>query len=268
MEIDMTPEELIKEIQGIFETEKWNKFQLSEYNLSKFQKLEELSRSVIELGIVDQVRAECEDVLHKNEYNFSALFILGMLNFHADKILDATAQFQKLVNNFKKKEKPSIVEYLCRKMLEYGDDIFALKNLIPVVRAAMKQHDLEELQERLVALDSSDSETLMQLASAKEKNDKKKEALNYYLTALNNFIRNKSRKSVEEVWTKIILLDPDYMDHLLPLEEPLQTIFEKDFVLHLLQALANPLFGSAKWDQLIALSKKIIAYKPDDKEAR
>ncbi|GEM_PF-3157034 len=264
----MTAEELLKEIQGIFESEKWNKFQLSEYNLSKFQSLEENVKSISELGIVDQVRLECEDVLNKNEFNFSALFILGLMNFQSDKILDATAQFQKLVNNFKKKEKPSIVEYLCKKMLEFGDDIFALKNLIPVVRISAKPHELEDLQERLVTLDPSDSETLMQLAAIKEKNEKKNEAIRYYLQALNNYIKNKSRKNVEEIWAKIILIDPEYMEHLLPLEESIQGIFEKDFALHLLQMLSTPLFGSAKWDMLIALFKKIIAYKPDDKDAR
>ena len=228
----MTQEQIKAEVANIFNSEKWNKFQLGEYSLSKFQKIEELAREIVSAGMADSVIPEAEETHKRNEYNLSLMFLLGMMQYLTDRVVPATVLFQKLVMNFRKKDKNSIVEYLCRKMLEHGDDVFALKNLIAAVKAGGggTAQELEQLQERLIGMDSSDNETLLSLAALKEKAGHTKEALHFYLQSLNNYIHEQTRKNVEEIWNKVILMVPNYSEILLPLEDQLLAAFDREFV--------------------------------------
>ena len=55
----MSKEKLQKEIENIFNSEKWNKFQLREYTLSKFQNLEQ---------IVDRIMQSLPELIHEHEF--------------------------------------------------------------------------------------------------------------------------------------------------------------------------------------------------------
>ena len=261
-------EQIWNEAQKILEAEKWNRFQLGEYNVAKFQSLEELMRQAHEAGLSERVLLEAKEVLKKNEYHFSAQFMIAVLDYLTGADIEGSLQMQKLVNNFRKKEKSNIVEYLCRKTLEFGDDAFALRGLIGVLRAGGKSPELESLQERLVNIEPSDTEMIIQLASTKEKNGKAKDSLKYYLLGLNNFMRERLKKQTEETWHKIEALVPNAWQSLLPLEPVLLANFDKEFVYNLLTHLIHSYPDRKDHDTLISLYKKVIAYKPDDKELR
>ena len=261
-------EQIWNEIQKILEAEKWNRFQLGEYNVAKFQSLEELMKQAHEAGLTDRALLEAKDVLKKNEHHFSAQYMIILLDFLSGADIEASLHMQKLINIFRKKEKNNIVEYLCRKTLEFGDDAFALRGLIGVLRSVGKSPELENLQERLVGIEPSDSEMIIQLASTKEKNGKEKDSLKYYLLGLHNFIRERLKKQTEDTWHKITALAPNAWPSLLGLENLLMANFDKEFVYSLLAHLVHAYPDRKDHDTLISLYKKIIAFRPDDKELR
>jgi transcription elongation factor GreA-like protein len=261
-------EQIWSEIQKILEAEKWNRFQLGEYNVAKFQSLEGLMAQAHEAGLTDRALQEAKDVLKKNEYHFSAQYMIILLDFLSGADIEASLQMQKLVNIFRKKEKNNIVEYLCRKTLEFGDDAFALRGLIGVLRSGGKSPELESLQERLIGIEPSDNEMIIQLASTKEKNGKAKDSLKFYLMGLNNFIRERLKKQTEETWHKITALAPTAWQTLLGLEHQLTANFDKEFVYNLLTHLIHAYPDRKDFDTLISLYKKVIAFRPDDKELR
>jgi len=269
MESDIMAEnKILKEFTNMFEAEKYNKFQISEYNLTKFKKIETLMQEAIKENIVDDLRTLSEEALHENDFNFSALFVLGVLNYQADRIVDATKQFQKLINFFKKKNKLGILEYLSRKMLEFGDDIFALQNLIFALQANNAVSELIPFQERLVLLDSTNTTILLQLAAYKKKENDIKAALKYYLMALNNFIEKADKKQVDTIWRQIIDLVDDPLIVLLPLEKVLLANFEHEFVFSLLNILAENINKDKQVEDAINLYKKLLKFHPENKELR
>ena len=264
----MAESKILKEFTNMFETEKYNKFQISEYNLTKFKKIEELMQEATKENVGNDLRTLSEEALHENDFNFSALFVLGVLNYQADRIVDATKQFQKLINFFKKKNKLGILEYLSRKMLDFGDDIFALQNLIFALQANNAVSELIPFQERLVILDSTNTKILLQLAAHKKKENEIKVALKYYLMALNNLIEKADKKQVENIWRQIIELAEEPLLVLLPLEKVLLANFEHEFVFNLLNILAENIDKDKQLDDATNLYKKLLKFHPENKELR
>lgn len=264
----MEEKKIRAEVESIFDSEKWSRFQLSEYNLSKFKNLEELILKINQAGLAEEVRQQSEEAIKQNEYNLSGLFLLAVMNFESERILKATKQFYKLVTSFVKKEKFGIVEYLSRKMLEYGDERFALENLIQALKSTGNLQEIPDLQERLVVLNPDETDTLVQIAQHKQKEKKDEDAVKYYMMALKNYLKDRNRKRVEELWSKIIELAPDYMQRLMPFEEDLQASFEKEFINHLYMMLTPGFERTENWDVLIQIYKKVLVRDPDNRDLR
>ena len=267
----MTPEEIRNEIKKIIDSEKWNKYQLSEYNLAKFQELDaiiEAIKSTRDDAFINSIRTEITEILKKNEYHYSALYLAAVLGYEKEIFLESSFFMQKLINNFQKKEKPHIVEYLCRKILKYNADPFALRALIESLRQQNKHSEIEQLQEKLISLEPSDVDLIIQLAAIKEKNGKIREALRYYQTGLTAFIKARQQKQTEEIWERIISLTPSFFSVLINFEELLLANFNRDFVFHLIQRLSQAYGNRNDLDTLILIQKKLLYLKPDNRDLR
>jgi transcription elongation factor GreA-like protein len=267
----MTIDEIRAEVRKILESEKWNKFQLGEYNLAKFQELDVLLDAVTAAGdpeLAAEIRKDAAEVVKKNEYHFSALYLSAVLGYGIGSLVDASWQSQRLIQHFQRKDKHHIVEHLARQVLKFGPDAQAFRALISSLKAQGKNAEIEGLQEKLVAIEPGDTDLVIQLAGTKEKNGKARDALRYFQLGLNAFVRDRQKKQVEDVWERIIALTPKFLDTLLPFEEALSSNFDREFVFHLLQRLMNSYPDRKDTDTLIRLQKKLISFRPEDKELR
>lgn len=267
----MTLDHIRNELRHILEAEKWNKYQLGEYNLSRFQELDGLLdglRTAADPATLEELRSEAAETLKRNEHHISAHYIAAVLGFETGHAQEALRLALRLAQHFQRKEKHHIVEHICRRALAHADDPLLLRTLVAALRSQNKHAEIEGLLERLLRLEPDDTELVLQLAGLKEKHNKPREALRLYRTALSAFIRERRKKETEEVWERVISLTPDFLGVLLPFEDALTAAFDRDFVFHLLQRLSQAYPDRKDLDTLILLQKRLLHLKPDDKGLR
>ncbi len=263
----MDKEQILEDIKKLFEQEKWSKFQLSEYNLKKFQDLDKYIDAINENNIQDEVIELFKEYIDKNEYNLIARYLLAVFSYDTDKQL-FFSNFQKIINNFKEREKWAIVEFLARKMYSFEKSEFALSILIVSLKFLNKPQEIPTLQEQYLELDPTNTEIALSLAKQKSKIGDKVAAIRYYKMAIKSFILKKNQKQVEEIWTKLLALSDDKLDWLDELYNLLKANFSFTSIAILYKSLIPILIKNENYDEAIKLLKDMLAMLPDNKEYR
>ena len=264
----MLKEEIIKSLNEILESEKWSKFQLSEYNVKKFKNVDEFIGNIKEKEVIEDIINYVQEHLKKNELNLVARYILAILSYGRD-INEFYINFEKVINSLKERAKWSIVEYLSRRMLDFEKNEFAFKSLIEALRNLNKTSETIEVQKQLLEFNPEDTDTCLALASFYEQQKDKEKAIYYYRIALRVFITKKNKKMVEDIWLRLIdLIDKDDIDLLLDLETGLKLNFEPDFVSLLLSFLLPVSLNKQDYDKAITILKKMLIYSPKNREYR
>lgn len=263
----MNKESMIKEITNLLEEEKWSKFQLSEYNLSKFMNLERVLDEVLNSGLKSDVLLLCHEYLKKNEYNLVARYLISVLSYPEETDV-FNAGFKKIIGNFKEREKWGIVEFLSKKMLSFQEDEFALRTLIDSLKALNKSKEILPLQEQLLKIVPEDQHLALSLARINESSNNAPQAVKYYKMAFKMFITGKNSKSVEDIWFKILELSGEPLEIYYEVESLLHTHFSPQFTVNLLSLLIHSLTKSEQYNDVISILKKMLQMDPANKENR
>ncbi|MBU1076719.1 MAG: hypothetical protein KKH98_05460, partial [Spirochaetes bacterium] len=263
----MSSDTIIKEVEKLLDEEKYSKFQLSEYSLSKFKKIDELIKEVEKNDFKEKVQDLANEYLKKNEFSLIAKYLISILNMHEDKELFING-FMKIITNFKEREKWGIVEYLAQKMLSIHEDEFGLRSLIDSLKVLNKNKEIPPLQERLIKLNPDDHNITISIARFYENENKKDEAVKYYNRALKLFINKKSSRMVEDIWLKILEIADDPLQIYKEVENVLKSNFDPDFIVALLSLLIHNLIKAEKYAEVISILKNILVLQPNNKEYR
>lgn len=264
----MAQNEILNSIKNMLNEEKWSKFQLSEYNVKKFKSLDDVIEGIGTPELKNEVSEIARDYLEKNEFNIVARYILAILSYDKNKELFYSG-FEKIINNFKEREKWGIVEYLCRRMLKIEENEFGLRSLIESLKYLNKSQEIPQIQRRLLKLNPDDTATSLSLAKFNEQSKNIEEAIFYYKQALKVFINQKNTKMVEEIWLKLVdIVEPSNLDTFLELENALKTNFSPEFISVLFSLLLHGLVKNQRYDDAIKLLKKILNYSPKNREYR
>ncbi len=263
----MEKEQVLNELKKIFEQEKWSKFQLSEYNLKKFQELDSFIEKIKENNLQKEAIKLFKEYLEKNEYNIIARYLLAYFSFPEDKNT-FYENFKRIINNFKEREKWSIVEFLSEKMLSFEENEFALLSLIDSLKFLNKPKRITELQEKYLELNPSDTTVALNLARKKEKEGDIKSAVKYYKIAIKTFISQKNQKQVEDIWEKLLSLSGDDLKWMDELNNLLKANFSFASIANLYKIIIPGLIKKENYDKAIEILKEILHLIPDNKEFR
>lgn len=263
----MNKEQILKEVEKLLEEEKWSKFQLSEYNLTKFKKIDELVKQIIDNKLEKEITDLANDYIKKNEFSLIGKYLVSLFALPENKELFIDG-FKKIITNFKDREKWGIVEYLSNKMLKSEENEFGLRSLIESLKVLNKNKDIPVLQERLIKLNPEDYTIAINIARFYENENNKEEAVKYYTRALKLFINKKNSRMVEDIWLKILENTHDPYPIYIDIENVLKSNFEPDFIVALLSLMIHNLIKSEKYDEVITLLKNILKLQPNNKEYR
>ncbi|MBN1898054.1 MAG: hypothetical protein JW827_04690 [Spirochaetes bacterium] len=264
----MSQQEILKSIEDLLNEEKWSKFQLSEYNVKKFKTIDKTLSKVKGDDLVDSVIKISKEYLDKNELNIVAKYMLSVLSFDKDKELFYSG-FEKIIDNFKEREKWGIVEHLCRKMLDLEENEFGLKCLIESLRFLNKSSEIIEIQKKLLKLNPEDASTCLSIAKFNEQEKNNKEAIHYYKQAIRVFINQKNTKMVEDIWLKLVeMVEAKEANFFLEMENPLKSNFSAEFISTLFSILLPKLVKIKEYDFSIDILKKMLDYSPKNREYR
>ena len=168
-----------------------------------------------------------------------------------------------LLDLFQDNKKWSVVEFVCQRMLDYGESKTALRRLADCYESDGRTDDMYAVWERLVRVDYEEADLVKAIAERKEKEGKTEEALDYFKKALYRYINKGLFSAVKELWARLVEACPEDIDFFLHVQRKISKQISDDKAAILLLDLFKYYKGKEEWNTALDLLKVIIDY--DDK---
>lgn len=198
-----------KQLIEMLNEEKWTRAAIGNYTTKNFEDLYKLVSTAKKENVVDEIKEICDEHLSHTKNSIIALYISSIISL-SNQLLD-DSNVVSLIEIFTDNHRTQIVEYLCKKVLEYGESKFALRTLAECYKASGNDA-IYDIWERLVKVDYDEAEIAKLLAEKYEKDGNVEKSVEYYKKSLYRFINRKQINGVKEIWSKLVSLIPDEID--------------------------------------------------------
>jgi transcription elongation factor GreA len=259
-------EKLIARINERLNEEKWTRATLNNYTVGNFKELDEILDEIFEAEIQDDVSEICEEHLQHTKNSIVALYLSGVINLKRQRIDDSNLVM--LINIFTDNHKWNIVEYLCNRILEFGENKYALKTLADCYNNENQLEKMYETWERLIKVDYEEADIVRALAEKKEEEGKLEEAVDYYKKALHRYINKRLFNSIKEVWHKLIQYVPEETEFFQHAEGKIAKMISEERAVQLLEDLYPHFKEKKDWNRAIDILKRILDYDSKNPWAR
>jgi len=259
-------EDILKSINELLNEEKWTRATLNSYSINNFKELDNIIRTTTEEGLREEVKALCDEHLQHTKNSIIALYISGV--FALSKHLVDDSHLVILINIFADNHKWNIVEYLCTRILDFGENKFALRTLAESHINKNEENKKFKIWERLIKVDYDETEIVRQLAEKKEKDSDLEGAVEYYKKVLHRYINKKMYSNVKDIWVKLIEYIRDDLDFFFNIEKKIVKNLSKERAASLLELLFPIYIESEEWDAAIEIAQRILSYNPKDFNTR
>ena len=259
-------DKLLKTINELLNEEKWTRATLNSYSINNFMELDKIVAQTREAGVQKEVQELCEEHLGHTKNSIIALYIAGIIALSKQLVDDSNLII--LINIFTDNHKWNIVEYLCNRILEFGENKFALRTLTESYESKNEQEKKYHVWERLIKVDYEEAEIVKQLAEKKEQAGELESAIEYYKKALHRFINKKMFSNVKEIWEKLIEYAPEDTDFFFAIERKIVVVLSNERAAMLLNILFPYSKKNKDWDTAIEILKRILVHDPKDQAAR
>ncbi len=173
-----------------------------------------------------------------------------------------------LISIFMDNHKWNVVEYLAERILEYGENKYALRTL------GECYENRDEEREEARDLGPPDPRGLRGSGHRQDPRGKARAgrdmpaAVDYYKKAIHRFINKKQFASVKELWDKLIKLSPEDIDFFFHIEGRIARAINGERAASLLVTLIPHYKEKEDWNTSIEILKKILAYDSKNNAAR
>ena len=258
--------DLEAKVNGMLNEEQWTRAALSSYTINNFNEFDELLEEVFGSDLEKEVMELCREQLEKNKNSIISLYISGLLTLKHQQ-LDDSGMIH-LINIFVDNHKWNIVEFLCKKVLEYGENKYALRTLEEYYSNEGRNEEKFEIWERLINVDYEEAPIVKKLAEKREAEGDTEGAVDYYKKAIHRFISKGQFSVVKDIWEKIIQLGEQEYEFLFLIENRVSRVMDGEKAVQLLEDLYPATFNKEEWDVAIEILKKILSYDPKNNLAR
>ncbi len=259
-------EDILKTTTELLNEEKWTRATLNSYSINNFKELDDIIKRTTEEGLREEVKALCDEHLQHTKNSIIALYISGV--FSLSKHLVDDSHLVVLINIFADNHKWNIVEYLCRRILDFGENKFALRTLADSYINKNEDDKKFKIWERLIKIDYEETEIVRQLAEKMEQGGDIEGAIEYYKKALHRYINKKMYSNVKDIWVKLIEYVHDDLDFFFNIEKKIVKNLSKERAASLLELLYPVYIKAEDWEGAIEIAKKILSYNPKDFNTR
>ena len=233
---------------------------------STFQKFDELIEQIRAAELLDEALETSEEHMHHTRNSVGALYVSGIIKLERQTMLDDN--MTTLIDIFIDHHKWSIVEHLCRRLLEFGENKYALRTLADCYNNNNDQNRLLEVWERLIKVDFDEADIVRRLAEIREQGGDMAGAVEYYKKALYRYVNSRDFNSIRETWNRLIELAPDDMDFFMVAEGKVAKQIGEDRSELLLNELYVHYREKEDWNTSIDILKRILIYNRKNNEAR
>ncbi|RPJ08820.1 MAG: transcription elongation factor GreA [Spirochaetaceae bacterium] len=259
-------EQLLKNITELLNQEKWTRAALASYTINNFKELDEIISQTIEAGVREEVIKLCDEHLGHTKNSIIALYLSGVFNLGKNLVDDSHLVI--LINIFTDNHKWNIVEYLCNRILDFGENKSALRILAECHVHKNEEEQKFKIWERLIRVDYEEAEIVKALAEKKETEGNKEGAIEYYKKALYRFINKKLYANVKDIWVKLIELSGDDLYFFFSVDKKIEKMLSDEKAFTLLELLAPRFQEKKEWDAAIEIYKRMLAYNPKEYKIR
>ena len=257
---------VLEQVSELLNQEKWTRATLNNYTVANFQELDAVLDKVTQAEIQDQVLELCDEHLLHTKNSIIALYISGVIHLSRQTVDDTN--LASLIEIFTDNHKWNIVEYLCRRILEYGENKYALRTLAECYENENKDEKKFDIWERLIRIDYDEADIVRNLAAKREEEESIDEAIDYYKKALHRYINKRLFNSIKEVWHKLIQFAPQETEFFYHAESRIAKMVSPERSIQLLEDL-YPYFKEKKeWETAIEILKRILEYDSKNPWAR
>lgn len=258
--------ENIKMISERLNEEKWTRATLNSYTINHFKELDDIVNSEFGNENADELKDLCDEHLVHTKNSIIALYISGVISFLHEDVDDS--RFIQLIDIFRENHKWSIVEFLCERILDFGENKYALRTLAECYDHSNDPDKKHEIWERLIRIDYEEAEIVKQLAELKKEAGEIDAAVSFYKKALYRYINKKFFSNVKEIWHRMIELAPTEKDFFFHAEKKIAAAFDAEKANALLEEVYHYFKESSDWQTCITILKQILTYDPQDPKSR
>lgn len=262
----MAESPIAKKLQELLNEEKWTRATLSGYTVNQIKELDALFHEAAREKALDEFKEVCEEHLGHSKNSIAALYLSGIIGLSRQQIDDSN--MVALINIFADNRKWAVVEYICARMLDYGENRNALSRLAECYENEEKVDEMYAAWERLVRVDYEEADIVKLIAEKKEKDGDLEGAVEYYRKALNRYINKSLFSNAKEVWAKLIEHAPADIDFFLHAQRKIAKQISEDKAALLLTELYKRYKAVGDWDTALSLLKTIIDYDDRNPQMR
>lgn len=123
----MADSPIAKKLQEMLNEEKWTRATLSGYTVNQIKELDSLFHDAALEKALEEVRDLCAEHISHSKNSIAALYLSGIIALSRQQIDDSN--MVSLINIFADNRKWNVVEYVCQRILDYGENRNALLRL-------------------------------------------------------------------------------------------------------------------------------------------
>jgi len=248
----------VAKVQELLNEEKWTRAALSAYTVANLRELDTLLEDAARDKATDEVKALCDEHLGHTKNSVIALYLSGVISLVRQQIDDSA--MTSLIDLFVDNKKWGIVEFVCQRMLDFGENKVALRRLAETYESDNRTEEKIAVWERLVKVDYDETDIVKALAERREKEGKTEEAIDYYKKALHRYINKGAFTSVKELWGKLVEACPEDIDFFFHVQRKIAKQISEDKAATLLLDLYRHYKNAADWNTALDILRLVIGY--------
>ena len=264
------PEKIIENVIRMLNEEKWTRATLNDYAVGSFQELDGVIETVITKGVQDDVQDDvqtiCEEHLEHTKNSIVALYISGVVSLSKQQVDDT--RLLNLIGIFVDNHKWVAVEYLCRRILDFGENKEALRSLAETLEHLNRPDAMYEVWERLIKVDYAETDIVRRLAEKREENGDTDEAVLYYRKAIHRYVNKNLFSNVRDIWQKLVEHGVDDYEFFFLIEKKVAKSMSTERAVSLLEELYPAIKEREEWVTAIEVLKRILNYDGRNNWAR
>lgn len=256
----------VDRIRELLNEEKWTRAALNSYTIQNFKELDELIDGTDSEEVLEEIDGICEEHLHHTRNSIIALYISGVIALNRQLIDDSN--LVQVIDIFTDNHKWKVVEYLCNRILVFGENKIALRTLADCYDNENEVDKKYQIWERLIRVDFEEADIVKHLAERKEQEEAIPEAVEYYKKAVHRFINKRLFTSIKEIWHKLIEYIPEETDLFFHIEKKVEKSINAERAAQLLEELYAHYRETENWEKAIDILKRILSYDARSEWAR
>ncbi len=260
------PEKIIENISGMLNEEKWTRATLNDYAIGNFQELDGVIDTVIANGVQDEVQGICDEHLEHTKNSIVALYISGVISLSKQQVDDT--HLLNLIGIFADNHKWTAVEYLCRRILDFGENKEALRTLAETLEHLNQPEQMHEIWERIIKVDYSETDMVRRLAEKREENGDIEGAILYFRKAIHRYVNKNQFSQVRDIWQKLVEHGVDDYEFFFLIEKKVAKSMSVERAISLLEELYPAIKEREEWKTAIEVLKRILNYDGRNNWAR